>query len=113
MADIAITTDIDDDDEDEVSDYAELFADDLFGGSPVSKYWDVEGQIAEDSKQAAFDDIIERMAVLEDMLSETHDLENIDQVVKNYGFTHTEKLDKLKEGLYLEFTGKLIYLLVD
>lgn len=113
MADIAITTDIDDDDEDEIGDYAELFEDDIFGGSPVSKYWDVEGQIAEDSKRAAFDDIIERMAVLEDLLSETHDLENIDQVVKNYGFAHTEKLDKLKDGLYMELTGKLIYLLPD
>lgn len=113
MADIAITTDIDDDDDEEVTNYADLFEDDIFGGTPVSKYWDIEGQIAEDSKQAAFDDIIERMVVLEDLLSKHQNLDDLDKIVQNYTFTDVERLDQLKQGLYMDLTGKLVYLLPD
>lgn len=113
MADIAITTDIDEDDDEEVTNYADLFEDDIFGGTPVSKYWDIEGQIAEDSKQAAFDDIIERMVVLEDLLSKHQNLDDLDKIVQNYTFTDVERLDQLKQGLYMDLTGKLVYLLPD
>jgi hypothetical protein len=46
--------------------YDALFEDedDIFGGTPVSKYWDINKQISEDLMKDEFDGIVERLAVM-------------------------------------------------
>ena len=98
-----------------MSKYNALFEDedDIFGGSPVSKYWDISNQISEDLRKDEFDGIIQRLAVMEDMLSQTYDYEDLDTIIKNHSFANLEKIDGLKKSLYMELAGQLIYRISD
>jgi hypothetical protein len=86
---------------------------DIFGGSPVSKYWDIHGQLSEDLIKEEFDNIVERIVALEAMVAETHGYENIDKVVQSYCLTNFGQMDDAKKSTYMELTGKLIYRLND
>jgi hypothetical protein len=87
--------------------------DDIFGGSPKSKYWDISNQISKDLMQAEFDDVIMRLAVMEKMLMEIHDEEMLDQIIKNHYFENMDEIEVLKKSMYMELAGKLIYRLAD
>ncbi len=87
--------------------------DDIFGGSPVSKYWDIARQTSNDLQEDEFDAIIERMAVMEHMLSETHDYENLDKIIKNHSFANQDHINELKKSLYMELAGQLIFRVSD
>jgi hypothetical protein len=87
--------------------------DDIFGGSPKSKYWDISNQISKDLMQAEFDDVIMRMAVMEKMLMKIHDEEMLDQIIKNHYFENMDEIEVLKKSMYMELAGKLIYRLAD
>ena len=83
--------------------------DDIFAGSPVSKYWDISAQLSEDLIKDEFDILIQRIAVMEAMLAETHDYEDLDRTIKNYAVTNMTKVDQLKKSVYMELAGQLIY----
>ena len=94
-----------------MSKFDELFVDedDIFAGSPVSKYWDISAQLSEDLIKDEFDILIQRIAVMEAMLAETHDYEDLDRTIKNYAVTNMTKVDQLKKSVYMELAGQLIY----
>ncbi|MCD6173770.1 MAG: DUF2018 family protein [Sulfurimonas sp.] len=83
--------------------------DDIFAGSPVSKYWDISAQLSEDLIKDEFDLLIQRIAVMEAMLAETHDYEDLDKTIKNYAVINMDKIDHLKKSVYMELAGQLIY----
>jgi flagellar motor switch protein FliM len=87
--------------------------DDIFGGTPVSKYWDIFRQISEDLQEHEFDGIIERIAVMEHMLSESHDYEELDKIIKRHAFANQGHIDELKKSLYMELAGQLIFRMAD
>ena len=87
--------------------------DDIFGGSPKSKYWDISNQISKDLMKDEFDTVIMRMAVMERMLIEHPDEEMLDKIIKNYYYENTDEIEVLKKSLYMELAGKLIYRLAD
>ncbi|NCO00231.1 MAG: DUF2018 family protein [Epsilonproteobacteria bacterium] len=95
--------------------YAALFEDedDIFGGTPVSKYWDIVGQTHTDLMRDEFDKVVERLAVMEAMLSETNNYEELDATIKNYYYANQDKIDELKKSLYMELAGQLIYRVAD
>lgn len=88
-----------------------LFEDenDIFTGSPVSKYWDIAAQLSEDLRKDEFDLMIERIAIMEAMLSETREYEDLDRDIKNYAIQNLEKVENLKKSVYMELAGQLIY----
>ncbi len=88
-------------------------ADDIFGGTPESKYWDIFNQISKDLAHDAFDSIIERIAAMECLLMETIPEEEINARVKQYIFSHPGALDEHKKSLYMELAGELIYRVSD
>jgi hypothetical protein len=87
--------------------------DDIFGGSPKSKYWDISNQISKDLMQDEFDNVVMRMAVMEKMLMAHHDEEMLDKIIKNYYYENTDEIEVLKKSMYMELAGKLIYRLAD
>lgn len=87
--------------------------DDIFGGSPKSKYWDISNQISKDLMQDEFDDVIMRLAVMEKMLMKIHDEEMLDKIIKNYYYENVDEIEVLKKSMYMELAGKLIYRLAD
>jgi hypothetical protein len=94
-----------------MSKFEALFEDenDIFAGSPQSRYWDISGQLSEDLVKDEFDIIVQRLAVMEAMLSETHNYDDLDRTVKSYALSNMEKVEELKKSVYMELAGQLIY----
>ena len=83
--------------------------DDIFAGTPQSRYWDISGQLSEDLVKDEFDSIVERLAVMESILAETHDYDDLDRTVKSYAVSNMSKVEELKKSVYMELAGQLIY----
>ncbi|MBU0721599.1 DUF2018 family protein [bacterium] len=95
--------------------YDALFEDedDIFNGTPESKYWDIHDQTSVDLRRDEFDRIVGRLAAMEAMLSETHDYEDLDKIVKRFCLSDPDRLHELKKSVYMELAGQLIYRVAD
>ncbi len=83
--------------------------DDIFAGTPQSRYWDIQSQLSEDLIKDEFDVLVGRIATLEAMLAETHDIESLDKMIMGYKYENFSKLEELKKSVYMELAGQLIY----
>lgn len=83
--------------------------DDIFMGSPKSKFFDVTREASKEIVEEEIDKIIEKLAVLEMIISQDKD-ENFDinEYIKEYSLENYEKVKAMKKGLYVEFTGEII-----
>ena len=83
--------------------------DDIFMGSPKSKFFDVSREASKDIVEEEIDKIVEKLAVLEMIISENKG-ENFDinDFIKEYTLENYEKVKAMKKGLYVEFTGEII-----
>ena len=88
-----------------------LFEDenDIFAGTPVSKYWDISKQLSEDLIKDEFDVLVQRIAVMEAMLSKTQEYEDLDRAVSHYAYEHFSQIEDMKKSIYMELAGKLIF----
>lgn len=83
--------------------------DDIFMGSPKSKFFDVSNQASKDIVEEEMDKIIEKVAVLEMMICEGKGEEfDINEYIKEYALENQDKVKAMKKGLYVEFTGEII-----
>ncbi|RBQ28207.1 DUF2018 family protein [Aliarcobacter vitoriensis] len=83
--------------------------DDIFMGSPKSKFFDVTREASKDIVEDEIDKIIEKLAVLELMkIDEKGDEFNINEHIKKYILENEERVNGMKKGLYIEFTGEII-----
>jgi len=83
--------------------------DDIFMGSPKSKFFDVTREASKDVVEDEIDKIIEKLAILELMaLDEKGEDFNINESIKKYILENKEKVNAMKKGLYIEFTGEII-----
>lgn len=98
-----------------MSKYEALFedADDIFGGTPVSKYWDIHSQTHEDLRKDEFDRIVERLAAMEAMLAEHYDYNELDKIIRSYILTNFAEMEELKKSVYMELAGQLIFRVAD
>ncbi|PHM17365.1 MAG: hypothetical protein CJD30_06980 [Sulfuricurvum sp. PD_MW2] len=87
--------------------------DDIFSGSPQSKYWDIAKQVSEDLYQYDFDEIMTKIAVMEKMLMQQHNEDELNRIVESYALMHQEEIELHKKSLYMEYAGRLIYKLSD
>ena len=80
--------------------------DDIFMGSPKSKFFDVSREASQDIVEEEWDKIVEKVAALEMMLSQGKD-ENFDinDEIKEFKMNNEKELEAMKKGLYVEFTG--------
>ena len=94
-----------------MSKFDALFEDesDIFAGTPVSKYWDIRYQTSEDLARDEFDRMVERVAAMEMMLSEIHEYEDLDKMIRRYCISNMEKMEELKKSVYMELAGQLIF----
>ena len=83
--------------------------DDIFAGTPQSRYWDIQSQLSEDLIKDEFDVLVQRVAILEQLLSEHHDFEILDKMISSYSYTNFSKVEEMKKSVYMELAGKLIY----
>jgi len=83
--------------------------DDIFAGTPQSRYWDISGQLSQDLIKDEFDGLVERLAVMEAMLSKTEEYEDLDRTIKSYALANMAEVEELKKSVYMELAGQLIY----
>lgn len=83
--------------------------DDVFMGSPKSKFFDVTREASKDIVEEELDKIIEKLAVLEMIVGEDKDESfDLNSCIKEYILENEEKVKAMKKGLYVEFTGEII-----
>lgn len=98
-----------------MSRFEALFEDenDIFNGTPQSKYWDIAKQVSEDLYQYDFDEILTKIAVMEKMLMQQHDEDELNRIIDNYAIMNQSEIETHKKSLYMEYAGRLIYKLSD
>lgn len=82
---------------------------DIFGGTQESKYWDIAKTVNEEVMKDEFDKVVERIAAMEKLLSETYNYEELDKVVKSFILQNQMEMEELKKSVYMELAGKLVY----
>ena len=83
--------------------------DDIFMGSPKSKFFAVTREASKEVVEDEIDKIIEKLAVLEMIVSADKDANfDINEYIKEYMLENSEKVKAMKKGLYVEFTGEII-----
>jgi hypothetical protein len=90
--------------------YEALFEDEenLFGGTPKSKYHDIANQANNEIVEDEFDKIVQKFAIMEAMLEEKYQGEDLDRIIAEYGFENSMEVENMKKGLYVEFTGNIV-----
>lgn len=83
--------------------------DDIFTGSPKSKYFDIANQANKEIVEDEFDKLLEKVAVMELLLSQDKDEEfDINRVIKQYVFENGDEVEQMKKGLYVELAGDIV-----
>lgn len=83
--------------------------DDIFAGTPQSRYWDISKQLSEDLIKDEFDVLVKRIAVMEAMLSKTQNIETIARDISTYELENFSEVEELKKSVYMELAGQLIF----
>jgi len=94
-----------------MSKYAALVEDenDIFGGTPKSKLWDMLNTAHEDVSKELIDDIVTSYACMEQIIKQTIGEEVINKYLNNYYIENQEEIEEVKKSLYMEFVGNLVY----
>ena len=83
--------------------------DDIFTGSPKSKYFDISKQANDEIVEDEFDKLLEKFAVMEILLSKNKDEDfDINKMIKQYAFENADEIMEMKKGLYIELTGDIV-----
>ena len=90
--------------------YEALFEDEdnIFGGTPKSKFWDIANQANEEIVTDEFDKILEKFALMEMILAEHYDDEVLESKMKQIAFERSPEIEQHKKSLYIEFTGEIV-----
>lgn len=90
------------------SKYEALFEDedDIFGGTPSSKFWDIANQANEELVRDVVDALFEKMVVMEYFLEQSGI--DIDKEVKRFVLENSELVETNKKSLYVEYTGEIV-----
>lgn len=90
--------------------YDALFEDEenIFTGTPKSKFWDITNQASDDLVKDQFDEFIKKYTVMENMLCEIHGEENLEMLIKQYVFENSVQLEEDKKSTYVSLTGEIV-----
>jgi hypothetical protein len=90
--------------------YSALFEDeeDIFGGSPRSKFMDVVFNANNDIVRQELENFIEKAATMELMLEEKLGEEDIDAAISRYKSTHLDAVDTKTKSIFIEIMGSIL-----
>ena len=93
-----------------MSKYEALFEDEenIFGGSPQSKFWDIVNTASDEVVKDQIDKFVEKFAAMEKMLMKEHGEEELDAVVSKYTFENSIDIDNHKKSVYVELAGEVV-----
>lgn len=83
--------------------------DDIFFGSPKSKFFDILEQTSRDLLEDELDKLFEKLAVLELIVSENKDDDfDINSMIEEFKEKNFDEVNSTKKGLYMEVSGDII-----
>ena len=83
--------------------------DDIFFGSPKSKFFDILEQTHRDLVEDEIDKVIEKLAILELIVSQDKDEDfDINSYINEFKLDNLSEVNSMKKGLYMEFSGEII-----
>ncbi|MBA1437762.1 MAG: DUF2018 family protein [Epsilonproteobacteria bacterium] len=90
--------------------YEALFEDEdnIFGGSPKSKYLDVVFTANRGVVEFELEQLVEKMAIMELILAEQIDAEDLSRVMEQFRFQNQELCDTKAKSLFIELTGDIV-----
>ena len=90
--------------------YEVLFEDEdnIFGGTPQSKFWDIIGQASDDLVKDEVDKFFERFTVMEMLLTKDHGEEGLNKLISDFAFKNGEEVAYNKKSTYVEITGEIV-----
>ena len=94
-----------------MSKYSALFEDedDIFLGSPKSKFFDVVFNANNDVARYELEDMIDRMATMELLLEEKMgSLEAIENTIKEYKYSRTSDIEAHAKNTYIYYMGAIL-----
>jgi hypothetical protein len=93
-----------------MSKYSTLFEDedDIFAGSPQSKFWDIVNNVNNELVKEQMDILLEKFTVMESLLTDIHGEEKLTKIIQEYSFKNSEEVEFNKKSTYLEFTGEIV-----
>ncbi len=85
------------------------YDDDIFGGTPRSKYFDVIFNANRNLVEEALSSNLKRIAVLEKLLEERlGDDEDIESLVQNYLIQHMDEVEHMLNDAYINGMGDIL-----
>ncbi len=90
--------------------YEALFEDEenIFGGSPKSKFWDIINTASDDLVKDQFDIFMEKFAAMETMLIKEHGEEGVEAFIEKFIFENSTEVEHYKKNAYVELTGEIV-----
>lgn len=93
-----------------MSKYDALFEDEenIFGGTPKSKFWDIANQANDELVRDQFDIYVEKYTIMENFLIEQHGEEKLNQMIKMHALEKFAELEEDKKSTYVAWTGDIV-----
>lgn len=82
--------------------------DDIFQGSPRSKFMDIVYAANRDLVQNELARLMERMAVMEMLLQDQHGEDNIDSKIRQHAFERADDVEYMLKNLYIISVGNVL-----
>lgn len=83
--------------------------DDIFFGSPKSKFFDILEQTHRDLVEDELDKVFEKLAILELIVSKDKDEDfDINSYINEFKLDNLSEINSAKKGLYMEVSGDII-----
>jgi len=82
--------------------------DDIFAGTPKSKFWDSINSANDEIVKDQMDMLLEKFTVMETLLKDIHGEDKLHQIIEEYRFENSANVEFNKKSTYMEFTGEII-----
>ncbi|OPX27541.1 MAG: hypothetical protein B1H07_01035 [Campylobacteraceae bacterium 4484_166] len=90
--------------------YDALFEDedDIFGGTPLSKFYDIVTQSSSDVVKSQFDSTAKKFAMMEMMLEKYISEDELNKALSHAKIDNSEQLNQKAKSLLIEWTGDIV-----
>jgi hypothetical protein len=93
-----------------MSKYDALFEDEenIFGGTPKSKFWDIANTASDDLVKDQIDMFVEKYTIMENILCAIHGEEKLEQIINEFALENSMQLEEDKKSTYVALTGEIV-----
>jgi hypothetical protein len=87
----------------------DIFNDDIFGGTPENKYFDVIFNANRNLVEQELGNVIHKLSALELLLEEVlGEDKDVETIINNYIFNNQDKIRQRQHNIYIESMGNIL-----